>query len=178
MLLRNYYKACAYTNFGSNIADLKPLALDGNVSAFSYLRDDFASPSAQYPYMGRVNVGSLNYNNTGIILGSGTTPATLDDYRLENRIVAANLTTSVDLTKSADENGAYISALITITNTTDEAVTVAECGLHTGGASGSTGSAEKNFYLLDRTVLETPITIEPDGVGQITYTIRMNYPAA
>lgn len=26
------------------------------------------------------------------------------------------------------------------------------------------------------TLLESPITIEPNGIGQITYTIRMNYP--
>ena len=29
---------------------------------------------------------------------------------------------------------------------------------------------------VERTVLETPVTIPAGGVGQVTYTIRMNYP--
>ena len=177
MLLRNYYKVFAYEDLGCNPADLNPLAFDGSICT-SFLHKEFNNTGAQQPYMGRVNTGALNYNKTGIILGSGTTPATFDDYCLENRIVADGLTVSTNLTSQTDENGMCISAMITISNTTDEAVTVAECGVHCGGSSGSNGSKKYNYVLLDRTVLETPITIEPGGVGQVTYTIRMNYPTA
>lgn len=29
---------------------------------------------------------------------------------------------------------------------------------------------------INRTVFDTPVTIAAGGVGQVTYTIRMNYP--
>lgn len=60
---------------------------------------------------------------------------------------------------------------MTITNNNETDITIGEVGI-----VYQTGSSYS--VLFERTVLESPITIPAGGVGQVTYTIRMNYPTA
>lgn len=118
----------------------------------------------------RENLASLNiyeplatykpYNNTlsGVMFGSDPTPVSYKDYRLGSPI--SGLTVSAEVTKENYSN--EIVALYTITNNTGNDVTIAEVGL------------SWNWALLDRTVLENPITIPSGSIGQLTYTITFN----
>ena len=116
---------------------------------------------------------SATFSNTnGICLGSGTTPATVNDYNLESRITSG---LSASVAQSNDENNDPVY-IIAITNTSNEAITIAEVGMIGQLYQGTNNSSTMVLY--ERTVLDTPITIEAGGIGQVTYTIRMNYPTA
>ena len=117
------------------------------------------------------NMVRYRTNEPGIYLGSGTTPATLDDHKMES-MITSGLVCSV--ATSLDDNNDAVNN-ITITNNTNADITIGEVG--TGGyAYCGQESSYWNVLLMDRTVLDSPVTIPAGGVGQITYTIRMNYP--
>ena len=163
MLTRNYYNALraalAKTPIEKGIK---------NVSGSVYDAGYGGSDITPGPILSSVRFDSFN----GIIIGKGTTPPTLDDYYLEFQITSG-LTTSNS--RGIDENGNPYT-LITMANATNKAITVGEVGIIASVYYGTNGYT--CYALLDRTVLESPITIEAGGVGQITYTLRMNYPTA
>lgn len=125
------------------------------------------------------NTASLHYlrnslsDYSGPVIGTGTTAPTVDDYFLSGDVITT-FTSSVNITTEDTEDGSIITALYTITNTGDSAFTVGEIGLLGTAKSGQ--NDPKYRVLFERTVLDSPVTIEPGGVGQVTYTIRMNYP--
>lgn len=103
----------------------------------------------------------------GIIVGSGTTPPTIDDYKLES-MITAGLSASV----VAQGTDSYIR-ILTITNTSDHDITISEIGtLGVGYYNQSTSFP----MLVDRTVLDTPVTIPAGGIGKIEYEIKINLP--
>jgi hypothetical protein len=109
----------------------------------------------------------------GVWFGTGTTPATRGDYNLSGeRVTTIEFATNVTQTETAD--GGVATAIYTITNTGSEAITIGEVA--TVNYILSNNGANAGLAMHDRTVLEAPVTIEPDGVGQVTYTIRMNFP--
>ena len=110
----------------------------------------------------------------GVVIGTGTQEPTLDDYELAGDVISS-YTYSVSITKEFSDNIATVTALYTITNTGTKAFTIGEIGLQCD--LGEDGTAN-NKALLERTILDSPLTVEPGGVGQLTYTIRFPYPTA
>lgn len=104
----------------------------------------------------------------GVLFGTGDTPPTLEDYTLAGDAISTiNSSSSITTIGSAnDAEYAELSVTYTLTNTGTKDVTVKEVALVCFGC------------MMERTVLEAPITIPGGGVGQVTYTIRMNYPTA
>lgn len=121
-----------------------------------------------------------NSNNIGIYVGSGNTPASENDYCLENKItqgLKGSLT--IDTTdQNLDENGVlqnYI--LITLTNTSNETITISEIGMVTkayAATNFNASSANEHSFLLDRTVLTTPLTLAPNESGLISYVFKLD----
>lgn len=117
----------------------------------------------------------------GTILGDGTADESFDDYCLSgNQITTFDFTYT--LAETMTETGYDLTAVYTITNTGDTRFTVGEVGLvsdglvwYTQDSTSSTYKRNRN-YLVNRTKLESPITIEAGGVGQVTVTYSMNYP--
>lgn len=116
--------------------------------------------------------------DAGVSFGTGNTPPSFDDYALSGDAV-----TSVSFTLmrqcEVDDNGCTLTCVYTITNTGSEDVTIGEVGIW--GRYDyyySSGNRRAVYPLIERTVLDTPVTIPAGGVGQVTYTIRMNYPTA
>ena len=101
-------------------------------------------------------------SSSGVTLGSGSTPATVDDYKLESAITKG---LSVSITRIYENP---VKLVILITNTSDAPITIAEVGWQSlfGGA----------YALADRTVLDTPVTIPAGGIGKIEYEIKINLP--
>lgn len=175
MFTRNWYKAMAALVFGGEDEDTF-VSLDGKSTQF--IRGYGYSVQIGGNYNDYRNPAMMVLrNNTagygGVVIGTGTQPPTIDDYCLSGDLISS-YTSSASFSDEYDENGAYGTTLFTITNTGTKAFTIGEIGL----ISGLNGSGSSYKALLERTVLETPITIEPGGVGQITYTLRMNYPTA
>ena len=114
------------------------------------------------------------YKNTKtyqyVEFGNGTTPATANDYKLESEITTGISVASQDLT-TTEQTDSYILWTATFGVTASVETTISEIGLfsHVYTTSGSFPT------LVDRTVLDAPITIPAGQSKQITYTIRFNY---
>ena len=115
---------------------------------------------------------SFSETGTGIVLGSGTTPPTLHDYRLVS-LITSGLTPTVSMTYDEEENLVY---KITLTSTASEPISIGEIGIRAGFYAGSNSGL--NYALMERTVLDEPVTIPAGGVGIVEYAIRMQMPEA
>ena len=133
--------------------------------------------STSYIYLDTIvpKAGNLNWSrgSTGVVLGSGSTPPTMDDYTLEE-MIESGLSGSVTNT-AVDENN-NVTKTYTITNTSDKDIIIAEIGIH--GWAYTQQNKSSIAILIDRTLLEQPITIPAGGVGIVTYTLGMNIPEA
>lgn len=182
MFTMNWYKAIAQ-NMYADYSEIKFKSLTGSEMKSSsqaywqkllnvYGDPDKKNGEKAAPYMDYV---VTDFSVGGVIFGTGTTPPTLDDYCMSGETITAITWASNGLQSEITDNGLTIANGYTITNTGEEAITIGEIGLI---ASPTGSTAEGNYALLERTVLDAPITIEPGGVGQVTYTVRFNYPTA
>ena len=125
------------------------------------------------------NIGTSGHDKTyfgtmdGIYFGSGTTPATKDDYTLESPITSGlSISSPTTLSYGNSSDGIHTcSAAFTIANTTDSDISISEVGLFTpiNSTSGSYYSV-----LMERTVLTEPITIPSGGTKIVNYKITFN----
>lgn len=159
MILRNWYNAYK--------AMVTRTAIENGIrnSAGSYLKASYANlgASASFFYFGASSFStSIGTANT-IVVGSGATAPTYDDYKLERQITSG-LSGSVLQTEGC--------ITLNITNTGASPVTIAEVGIYgtVYYAPGSTGHA-----LVERSTF-TPITLQPGEIGQIIYNFDMNIP--
>ena len=115
----------------------------------------------------------LSNSNNGIVVGSGRTPATIDDYKLESMITSG---LSASIAKSIDSDNDTIIAL-TFTNTSSADITIGEIG-YVGTVYIDNNFGGSKYVLLERTVLDSPVTIPAGGIGKIEYSIKLNIPEA
>lgn len=177
MFTKNWYKALAATATQTSGKDTYT-AIDGvttnlvtnNEYYIQYGRD---TETKQCPSIYRMRTSYSS--SSGVILGTGNTPPTIDDCKLSGDLVTGYIY-SVTVTHNIDEYGVTSTALYTITNTSSKTITIGEIGLMAVLSSG--GANAQSQALLERTVLDVPLTIEPEGVGQLTYTIRFNHPTS
>ncbi len=116
----------------------------------------------------------------GVAVGSGTTPATPEDYTLESQItsgISASMTTERGLDNSGNP---YTQYTITISNTSAADVTIGEIGWFQAvscySQSGST-TQSVDAVMFDRTVLSSPVTISAGGFKALRYTLTATDPS-
>ena len=117
---------------------------------------------------------STNGNATAVIFGDGSTPPTANDYKFAGSVISnlKFLSSPLDLT---DQNDVITQKRIfTITNNNANAITISEVGI-TCNIFQYTQDAR---FIVERTVLDTPVTIPAGGIGQVVYTITFNLPTA
>ena len=120
---------------------------------------------------------SANSSN-GVVLGDGDTPPTFEDYSLAGNTIS-NFTFTASINRlNIDNSGTTIKALYTITNNNSAEITIKEIGLIVNATQYSSSNGAEKKIVLDRTVLDTPVTIPSGGVGQVEYTITFNLPTA
>lgn len=172
MFTKNWYKIVAAE---MNRSLPKITTAYGSTANLSSRNFCLTNNATYYPYMGRISVASIpTYNDCGVIIGSGTTPPTIDDIWLEERIISP-ISVSVSFSHVANGDSNSITANYTITNNGTDAITISEIGIC--GAHSST-TALASLHLLERTLLDDPVTIEAGGVGQLTYTVKCVFPTA
>lgn len=110
---------------------------------------------------------------TGVILGDGNTSPTIEDYSLSGNQITGFTYSNVITKESIGDGLGRLTCVYTITNNNDEAITISEIGLVTLAYVNSA------YYpwLYERTVLDSPVTIEAGGVGQVQYIIEMKLPS-
>lgn len=117
---------------------------------------------------------SMTDGNGGQAFGTGDTPPTEDDYTLESVITSGISASAPSASTEFDTvNNRYIRRLTyTINNDSDSDITIKEVGTYRGIAYastlGATGSSTK-LLLVDRTVLDTPLTIPAGEAGVLRY---------
>ncbi len=112
-------------------------------------------------------------NYFGAFLGTGKTPATLDDYVMESPISddgRLTIDTPLDsgLVVAVNPTYAEISATHAVTNNTSEPIEVTEIGLY-----GKLFEGKLNLpILLEHTVIDEPIVLPPGKTVPVNYAIR------
>lgn len=181
MFLRNWYKALTaemynkyenkdvkgkntsgadayFTGGGASggVYDYTPLVLTGS----SILSNNYYVPC--------MNHVRTSYGYGGAVFGTGDTTPTFDDYKLSGDLVTT-INASGSTVVTQDDDGYTYVCTYTISNTGSADITIKEVGLILYGRANSS-------FLIERTVLDSPLTIPAGGIGQVEYTIRMNYP--
>lgn len=117
-------------------------------------------------------------NKIGIFFGSGSTPPTEDDYRLDVPITTGLSITNSGLLFEDKGDGKYIfQANYTAKNTTAEEITIREIGYFGEIGRGSGSKYYYSYALFERTVLDEPIVIAPGTSKIVTYTLTFNQPS-
>lgn len=145
----------------------------------------FTSSGNDFPYVGRIVTSELDTDNVissgtsvrlqynGVIFGNGNTPPTVDDYYLSGEQVT-NLSYTYNIVKEfTEDNEIRLNCLYTITNNNAQTISISEIGLV------KIHYITNGYYpiMLERTVLDTPVVIEPSGVGQVRYVITFKLPS-
>lgn len=165
MVLRNWYNAVKAFRAGVVI----PRGLNGASDMGYYHSGNYWSTLSTLRYSSVI----WDTNNSGILLGKGTTKATIDDVRLDSQITTG---LSVSVSTSVDDNYDRVLSLL-VTNNSSEPITIGEIGMQ-GWVYTGNNTTSSAYCLVERTVLDNPVTIPAGGIGQVTYTIRFNYPTA
>ena len=175
MFVKNWYKilSCIWASdanaesdgFASvGIVNLNNEVWVASGSLYNAIYDVFLHNNNAAPYLGRC-LTTDTPSQGGVIFGDGSTPVSLDDYKLSGNIIKTYSVIPV-VNKAITDNGMEFTCTYTLTNTGDSDIVISEVGILSAWGA----------VLIERTVLDAPVTIAPDGTGQITYTIRLNYP--
>ena len=161
MLTKNFYSYmnAAFSAAGKETTFVKT---DGTTAKLRY-----SNSNTPFAVMNKWGVNNTGY---GVSFGTGTTPVTMSDYSIESALGETQISVSYpnSVSYSRDNTFDMYSVSFGVTNKTAEAITISEVGLIASPYS-------TNYVLVDRTVLDTPITIPAGQSKQITYTIRFNY---
>lgn len=169
MLLRNYHNQVfsLFTNqtVVNGLKDPNGALLNSNCPGTSYYK------SCLLNTIKTMNMASTFYSDGFLVLGSGNTPASVDDYALESII-----TTSISMSgvaRSIDSEGNFV-IVATLQNAGDSQVVINEVGI---AARCYTSSSATTLCLVERTVLAEPITLAPGENSFLTYKVKFS-PAA
>ena len=141
----------------------------------------FTNPQFSFPGS-RTTTPTLTATAAGISVGTGDTPATENDVQLESHLSSGiNLTLTATNVGAGSPCDAYVEYYVTVTNTGSSPVTIKEiCYKQTlKAADRPTKSATADVVcMLDRTVLDEPMTVQAGDAGVIFYrlTTRLKEP--
>lgn len=113
-----------------------------------------------------------NSNYIGIYIGTGDTAPTPDDYTLESPLTSSSVSrTSSSPNSSAilDENNNVIGVrrMVTYQNITSSNIVVKEIGTFWNTHYAATTAVK--LFLIERTVLDEPVTLEPNGTITVAF---------
>ena len=136
-----------------------------------------STPWATQSFPNSVSKGlSLNNVTGGLLIGSGATAPTANDYNLSNRITSGVSTVSPTTQYGVDENGnPYLIIIWVLTNNTASDITISEVGYaqYLKGSSTLNGNANDTVVMLfDRTLLDEALVLPANGAGVLKYTLK------
>ena len=174
MFTKNWYKAISAEMSRANDTFQSVTGLTQTLSVSAYLFGIMLNEDNRYtPSIYKVRT-ALD-SGGGVIFGTGNAAPTINDTTLSGNLVSGfSYNSNVSAERGAD--GVTLTALYTVINNNAEAITISEVALIANLYNNSTQAMYKG--LLDRTVLDTPVTIPAGGVGQVEYAITFKYPWA
>lgn len=174
MFTQNYYNLIA--NMVASAG-----ATTSNVDPSLILIDVYGVPHAEgfnwnnsFPYnvssAPTVSVDNISSSSRGICIGTDNTPPTLCDTTLKSQITSGISMSLASTVRGCDVPGSpYVEYKISVTNTSSEPITIREIGYKQNANSLANTSY---IVLLDRTVLEEPLTIQAGDSGIIDYKLQ------
>ena len=191
MLTNNYYEykklmfsgSSAYAGThptGIMFTDVRGSVIGGNNNPGIYPDQSFRGDLGYWLNKARCRtfptntVNSNSHDSLGVYFGTGTTPATLADYRME-RPIESGLSITNPSRYTFVDNGAgkwTFSASLVLTNTTGAEMNIYEIGIVTPLGTSVSGA----WYptLMEHTVLTEPITVPAGGAKLVTLTLTQN----
>lgn len=166
MLTKNFYSYMRAAFKKTSVAFTKP---DGSTETITITNDEPPFTIMQY-WAGTIE-------KAGVSFGTGITPADVSNYCLESILDSTKISVATPSAVSFSQFDTYEEQSVTfgITNKTAEAITISEVGLTATPYHSGPSTNTRKYALVDRTVLDTPVTIPANQSKQITYTIRFNY---
>ena len=187
MFTRNYYNGLAsiYRKFGSTdlscvdssgvsgqlyvskilSGSLYPSLTSGDSYSFVKLHTDSLTTS----------VTSSNYEKlAGIYLGTGTTEPTVDNYKLSGTQITAFSVLSTVFTTNVIDNVQTFEMRYVIRNTGETEFTIGEIAYFGCVQIGSSSTYKR--VLLERTVLDEPLTVSAGTTAEILYKWNITLP--
>lgn len=148
----NTDESCGYftKEIGSNLKQYDSQMYSGNVYNAFYTNSN----------------SSYTSNTLAMLVGTGSTSPTLDDYKLESQI---ELTSGVDACRM-DANSSIITLTREFINNTGAPVTINEVGVYNVSCDRYTS----NIFLIGREVLDEPVIIDNGKSYTFSYFIDMS----
>lgn len=174
-MITNNFKACLQMILQSGVNSNGIVAAKDVTGATKYLGAYFSS-SDGYPNKTDNNIriaSSTTY--AGIYLGTSNTPATASDYFVGSVITSGLTAGTPSVSLGVDENGnPYKQIVVLLTNTTASDIVVKEVGYvqQFFAANAILTSPSLLRFLLDRTVLPSPLTVPANGSAALKYTLK------
>lgn len=163
MLTKNFYSMLNMMFTARTVDAKKPSGVETSMY--------YNASAAAFPHAFReMRKFAADPNSEGVSFGTGTTPPTVNDYSLEATI-SSGLTVATPSVTTVTQTDSYLEATVTFGVLASVETTITEIG-YKMVCSVPSGS---DAFLVDRTVLDEPITIPAGQSKQITYTIRFNY---
>lgn len=120
---------------------------------------------------------SMYMEDCFMCLGSGTTPATINDYCMENQITSGlTQVNAPTVTRVQDDDGvSYISTFV-VRNTSEETMSISEFGMFGNSKESASSGSTNKVFMTEHTVLDEPIVIEPGQMKCLQYVVRFSDP--
>lgn len=176
MLTNNYHLYCRGRRSNKSIAGIRK-AYDG--SKFTYYPTNTYGIANLGDFGVRLNkvqcraISSATDSNGGVYFGSGSTPANVNDYKLDSPITSGLTIASGGVISWEDEHCDYLQNVFAVQNTTESEINIWEIG-YFGEVAFSSSDNTGYTTLMERTVLPEPVTIAPMETKVIIYKVAFN----
>ena len=153
------------------------------IKVTTYLNEEkYLVPKFSNAFPGVVENSVTFYtSSSGIVIGSGNDAPTENDINLKNQITSGLSASSPSVSFGSESGNPYKCFTFTLTNNTSSDIIIQEVGYKSGlnCANSIGGSIVNGLCLLDRTVLENPLTVPANGTAVLKYTLKtiINTPA-
>lgn len=134
-----------------------------------YLSNNFAFPAS------RTETYTLTNTAAGVSFGTGTKSESAEDYQLQNTITSGINVVLTSRETYFNEGKPSLLYRFTITNTSGNSITITEVGYKQtvkGSPTPERVETSDVVCLLDRTLLETPLTIAAGDAGVLVYELK------
>lgn len=177
MITNAYRLLCSLRNNGT-VGNTFPVKTIKDYTGTSYNTTNSGSTNTAVYFSGgvyqRVNIGEETGSGyIGIYIGTGDTAPTPDDYTLESPLTSSSVSrtsTSANASAILDENNNVIGVrrMVTYQNITSDNIVVKEIGTF---FNCSYSSSTTKLFLIERTVLDEPVTLEPNGTITVAFDV-------
>ena len=180
MFVKNYYSLLNERLGGGYSYENLPLMVYGGFNAPSL--SSYSNFAIKTCLTSHINGSVLNNTSNsaptpGVVFANGNVPVSIEDYK-QSGDALSNITVSCSVEVVSDAKGQTITGNYTITNNATEPQTIGEVCIFSGILYRVGSYNQGKYVMIERTVLDSPVTIPAGGTGQVTYTIRLDYPTA